>query len=279
MIDEPMGGELPTGPRPLNAADYERAAAALLAEGVLGYFAGGAGDERTLEDNVSASARRRLRPRILVGVSTTTRATTVLGTPYRCPCCLRRLASNGSPIATARSRAPARPPPRARSTASRRWRRQPPRSWPTPSPAPPTWFQLYPFRDRGVTRALIDEAAEAGCRATVLTADTARTGRRERGLRTGFELGGSLHVPALERVLHDRARGHPGTLGQRGVDVAVMHALGARAVLIGRPFVWALAVGGRPAVEHLLPATFVVQRPSDGSGDGGARIGLRRQDR
>jgi hypothetical protein len=32
--------------------DYEYAAAGRLDEGALGYFAGGAGDERTLRDNV-----------------------------------------------------------------------------------------------------------------------------------------------------------------------------------------------------------------------------------
>jgi isopentenyl diphosphate isomerase/L-lactate dehydrogenase-like FMN-dependent dehydrogenase len=39
---------------------------------------------------------------------------------------------------------------------------------------------------------------------------------------------------------------------RRGSDVARALALGARAVLIGRPYLWALAVGGQPAVEDLL---------------------------
>ena len=36
----------------VNVADYEAAAAALVETGALGYFAGGAGDERTLRRNV-----------------------------------------------------------------------------------------------------------------------------------------------------------------------------------------------------------------------------------
>src|SRR5215217_6961465 len=67
-------------PAPVNVADYERLAADRLPEGPLGYYAGGAGDERTLRENVSAFARHRLRPRVLVDVSAVSTATTVLGT-------------------------------------------------------------------------------------------------------------------------------------------------------------------------------------------------------
>jgi L-lactate dehydrogenase (cytochrome) len=39
---------------------------------------------------------------------------------------------------------------------------------------------------------------------------------------------------------------------RRGADVAKALALGARAVLIGRPYVWGLALGGEAGVEHML---------------------------
>ena len=39
---------------------------------------------------------------------------------------------------------------------------------------------------------------------------------------------------------------------RRGSDILKALALGARAVLIGRPYLWALAVGGQPGVEHML---------------------------
>src|SRR6185436_715332 len=42
---------------PLNVADFERVAADRLDAGTWGYFAGGAGDELTLRENVSAFAR------------------------------------------------------------------------------------------------------------------------------------------------------------------------------------------------------------------------------
>ncbi len=41
----------------LNVFDYEAAAAERLEAGALGYFAGGAGDELTLRDNVEAFRR------------------------------------------------------------------------------------------------------------------------------------------------------------------------------------------------------------------------------
>ena len=54
----------------------------------------------------------------------------------------------------------------------------------------PLWFQLYIFRDRGLTQALVRRAEQAGCTALVLTVDAPMLGRRERDLINGF------HVPA-----------------------------------------------------------------------------------
>ena len=76
---------LGTSPEPLNVRDYERLAEASLPAGPLGYYAGGAGDDRTLHENVAAWSRRRLRPRVLVDVSSVSTATTVLGTPVGTP--------------------------------------------------------------------------------------------------------------------------------------------------------------------------------------------------
>jgi isopentenyl diphosphate isomerase/L-lactate dehydrogenase-like FMN-dependent dehydrogenase len=41
---------------------------------------------------------------------------------------------------------------------------------------------------------------------------------------------------------------------RRGTDVVKALLLGARAVLIGRPYLWALAVEGQAGVENLLGA-------------------------
>jgi isopentenyl diphosphate isomerase/L-lactate dehydrogenase-like FMN-dependent dehydrogenase len=64
------------------------------------------------------------------------------------------------------------------------------------APGAPRWFQLYWFKDEGVTRALVDQAVEANFRALVLTIDAPGTlGRRERDLRTGFTV--EAPIPAF----------------------------------------------------------------------------------
>jgi len=59
----------------------------------------------------------------------------------------------------------------------------------------PLWFQLYVQPDRGLTRALVERAAAAGCEALVLTVDTPVLGPRNRELRSGFAL-----PPGVERA-------------------------------------------------------------------------------
>ena len=39
---------------------------------------------------------------------------------------------------------------------------------------------------------------------------------------------------------------------RRGSDVVKAVALGAKAVMIGRPYVWGLAIGGEDGVSHML---------------------------
>ena len=70
---------------PLSVADYERLARERLRPEWYGFFAGGACDERTLQENVAAFARARLRPRVLAGVGAVSTGTTVLGTKVSVP--------------------------------------------------------------------------------------------------------------------------------------------------------------------------------------------------
>ncbi len=100
-------------PEPLNVRDYELLAEAALPAGPLGYYAGGAGDERTLRDNVAAWGRRKLRPRVLVDVGTVSTATTVLGTQVATPVLV-------APTALQRMAHPDGEPGMARAAAARR---------------------------------------------------------------------------------------------------------------------------------------------------------------
>jgi isopentenyl diphosphate isomerase/L-lactate dehydrogenase-like FMN-dependent dehydrogenase len=63
------------------------------------------------------------------------------------------------------------------------------------------WMQLYCFRDRGVTRAILDEAVATGYEAVLLTVDAPYAGRRERDLRTGFEVPADIRAPAIEAAV------------------------------------------------------------------------------
>ena len=81
------------------------------------------------------------------------------------------------------------------SCASRRWPRRRSRRLRTASGEGPRWFQLYWSTDRGVVKDLLDRAAASGFSAVVLTVDLPELGRRERDLRTGFEIPEEIPVP------------------------------------------------------------------------------------
>src|SRR4029078_7470273 len=66
------------------------------------------------------------------------------------------------------------------------------------APGGKRWMQVYLFRDRGVTRAMVEEAAEAGYEALLLTVAAPYAGRRERDPRTGFQVPAEIRAPAIE---------------------------------------------------------------------------------
>jgi isopentenyl diphosphate isomerase/L-lactate dehydrogenase-like FMN-dependent dehydrogenase len=319
---------------PLNASDFERLAEGKVEPGPWGYFAGGAGDERTLADNDAAFGRWRLRPRMLVDVGSVTTATTVLGRDVSmpvlvAPTAFQRLAHPDGDLAVARGAAAAGTVMCLSTLGGAS-----PAELADAAPDGRHWFQLYWSRDREFTQALVEAAAEAGFQAIVLTVDLPAAGRRERDLRAAFEIPEDLPLPNL--ATHLGGGDFHATLGQvvdptitwrdlewlrsvsslplivkgiltsedarlacehgvdglvvsnhggrqldaapasldalpevvdavsgrclvlmdggvrRGTDVVTALALGARAVLVGRPVLWALAVGGEEGVQRVL---------------------------
>jgi isopentenyl diphosphate isomerase/L-lactate dehydrogenase-like FMN-dependent dehydrogenase len=181
----------------LNTADYEREAERLLDPGPFGYFAGGAGDERTLRDNLEAFSRWQLRPRVLVDVSKVTTATEVLGREVSmpllvAPTAFQRLAHPDGEIATARAAASAGTV-MCQSTLSSAT----PGDLAAGAPGARLWFQLYWSSDRGFTADLVAGVVEAGFEALVLTVDFPAAGRRERDLRAAFALPDDLPAPNI----------------------------------------------------------------------------------
>jgi isopentenyl diphosphate isomerase/L-lactate dehydrogenase-like FMN-dependent dehydrogenase len=320
---------------PRMLAEFEQLAEAVMEPGPHGFVAGGAGDETTLAENVAAWGDWRIRPRVLVDVAARDTRTTVLGRelPHPvlvAPTAFQRLAHPDGEIATARA-ARAAGSVMCLSTFS------------TVSaaelaahvPDVRRWFQLYVFRDRGMTAALVDAAVASGFEALVLTVDLPVLGLRERDLRSGFVLEESAAIPSLEgadvarkltleeltEVIDpsltwvdlerfasqsglpvlakgvlipedaERAVDHgaagvvvsnhggrqldgvlataealPGVVERvgdrvdvlvdggirRGGDVLKALALGARAVLVGRPVLWGLAVAGEAGARQVL---------------------------
>ncbi|MFG1698435.1 alpha-hydroxy acid oxidase [Nonomuraea sp. NPDC049309] len=172
---------------PASTADYAALARARLPEDVWHYLNGGAGDEVTLAANVSAFRRLAVRPRVLVDVRRRDATTRVLGTALAAPIgvapmAYHRLAHPDGEAATARAAAAEGLLMIASTFASR-----PIEEVAAAAPGR-VWFQIYCFRDHGLTDELIKRAEEAGCRALVLTADTPLMGWRDRDIRHRFLL-------------------------------------------------------------------------------------------
>jgi isopentenyl diphosphate isomerase/L-lactate dehydrogenase-like FMN-dependent dehydrogenase len=193
----------------VNVHDYERLAEERLEPGAFGYFAGGAGDEWTLRENRAAFERWTLRPRVLVDVSSISTATTVLGTEIAlpvlvAPMAFQRLAHPDGEPATARAAASAGTIMCLSTMATAA-----PAEVAAAAPGAARWYQVYVFKDRGITRAFIDQAVEAGFGALVLTVDVPYLGRRERDLRTDFRIPAEVRVPSWEAAAGPGASGTP----------------------------------------------------------------------
>ncbi|MFI5931559.1 alpha-hydroxy acid oxidase [Actinoplanes sp. NPDC051494] len=292
------------------------------------FFAGGAGDERTVRANTAAFERHWIVPRVLRATGDRDLRTTLFGTTAEAPILVaptafHLLAHPGGEAETARGAAQAGTVMVVSMAATQPVER-------IAAAGGPLWFQIYPQPDLAFTEHVVKRAEVAGCRALVVTVDSPVLGRRERDLRNGFldlpaglacenmrddtgrvrpvamdaALGwdrlawlrgvtglpivvkGILHpddarlavehgadgvivsnhggrqldgavatVDALPAVVHAVGGRIPVLVDggiRRGTDVLVALALGAVAVLVGRPVVWALADRGAHGVRDEL---------------------------
>jgi len=326
----------------LNLHEYEIAAREKLPATAFDYYAGGAGDEITLMDNHHAYDQIKLKPRVMVDVSKRSLSAVVLGQQVSMPILVAPTAFQGmahdeGELATARA-AHAAGTVMIASTLSTFSIEEIVQA----AAGSPVWFQLYTYKDRELTKALVNRAAAAGCSALVLTVDAPVQGKRERDIRNRFQLPPHLtmknllgagfekfpHAPdnsglsAYINTLFDSSftwkeldwlcsitrlpvlvkgimcaedaalalqhgasgivvSNHGGrqldtvpatidvlpeiaaAVGEkaevyvdggihRGTDVLKALALGAKAVLIGRPILWGLAIDGENGVKHVM---------------------------
>jgi 4-hydroxymandelate oxidase len=315
----------------------------LLPQGAFDYIAGAADDEVSHRRNREDFDRIVLRPRYMVDVSTLDTTTTVLGIPISFPVMFaptagHKLCCSDGEQATARAAHDAGTA-MILSTLSTT-----PLEDVAAASEGPKWFQLYVYKDREVTRQLVQRAESSGYKALCLTVDVPMIGNRERDLRNAFSLTDSfplanflgmeeMQMPsgvvntssgfgsyiaskwdpsltwadfdwfrsitslpivvkgiltaedAREAVAHGAegivVSNHGGrqldsTLSgiaalpevfeaaegkcevlvdggiRRGTDVLKALALGARAVLIGRPYMWGLAIDGERGARMVL---------------------------
>lgn len=326
---------------PINLIEFEDAARAMLPQLTFDYYASGANDEITLRANREAYDQIRLYYRVLRDITTRDLRTTVLGQPIAwpvlaAPTAFHGLAHADGEVASARAVC-GTGSIFILSTLSNRSIEEV-----VAQAGGPVWFQLYVYRDRGATRALVERAEAAGCQALVLTVDAQLWGRRERDVRNRFSLPPGLRLNNLlgseKDALPTNAEGsglaayvtslfdpalswrdiawlasitklpvvlkgivHPddgrlavenGAAGiivsnhggrqvdtapatiealprvvdavggaidvlvdggiRRGTDIVKALALGAKAVAIGRPILWGLAVAGEQGVQTAL---------------------------
>lgn len=176
--------------------DWQRAAHRSWPRSIQDYVEGGAEAEISLARNAEAYRRREFLPSVLRDVSRVDTATSLLGAPAALPLALaptgytRMMHPDGEP-AVARA-AGAAGVPYTLSTVSNTSIEDVARSSDAAH-----WFQLYVWRDRGLTRELIDRARESGYRALMVTVDTPVTGNRVRDRHSGFTVPPQLTVRTL----------------------------------------------------------------------------------
>ncbi|MCV0402211.1 MAG: alpha-hydroxy-acid oxidizing protein [Chloroflexi bacterium] len=189
-----------TPPKPITLADLEPLARAAMEPAAWDYYAGGAGDELTIAGNRAAWDRLRLRPRVLVDVSSVDMATSAFGVALPHPLVVAPTASHDlahpdGELATARGSAAAGALMTLSTISSR-----PMEEVAAAAPGSPRWFQLYPPSERDAAADLVRRAADAGYGAIAVTVDLPLPGNRERDLRSGFAVRMGVHLPADQAV-------------------------------------------------------------------------------
>jgi 4-hydroxymandelate oxidase len=183
--------------------ELEAAARAVLPPPVYDFFAGGADDENTLRENVSAFDRLRLVPRVLCGTGLPDLSTPLVGAGTTMPVVLaptafHRLADPDGERATARAASAAGVVMvlSMASTVAVEEVLDAHRDVDAGAPAP--WFQLYPQPDDDFTRRLVGRVEAAGCGALVVSVDSPVFGYRRRDVHNGFlDLPPGLHCENL----------------------------------------------------------------------------------
>jgi L-lactate dehydrogenase (cytochrome) len=170
-----------------NFHDFRRLARRRLPGPIFDYIDGAADDEVTYRRNTEAFERCDLVPNVLRGVESLDLSVTVMGQklalPVYCsPTALQRLFHHTGEraVAAAASKYGTMFGVSSLGTVSLEEVRK--------AHSTPQVYQFYVHRDRGLNRAMLRRAKEAGVDVMMLTVDSITGGNRERDLRTGFTI-------------------------------------------------------------------------------------------
>ncbi|MCB1332798.1 MAG: alpha-hydroxy-acid oxidizing protein [Roseivivax sp.] len=199
-----------------NFHDFRELARRRLPGPIFNYIDGAADDEVTYRENTRAFDRCDLLPSVLTGVRDIDMSVTVMGQkldmPVYCsPTALQRLFHHQGERAVAAAAEKYRTMFGVSSlgTVSLEELRR--------KHSNPQVYQFYFHKDRGLNRAMMSRAKEAGVDVMMLTVDSITGGNRERDLRTGFSipfrltLGGMLQFAlkpmwGINYVTHEKFR-------------------------------------------------------------------------
>ena len=322
-----------TSPEPINLFEFEIAAREILPKAEYDYIAGGATDEISVDRNRQAYASWALRPRVLRDVSALDLSTTALGTRINlpvliAPCGGHKRAHAEGELATYRAAAACGTVLAVSANSNTSFEDL------AKSAKGHLWVQMYPFRDKDMTKDWLKRARDNGYEAVVVTLDSQWPPKRERNIRNNYQRSRGINYPgagadaetprpagragegsdpaatwsdlewiksaaglpvvakgimtgedvelcvevgadavivsnhggrhldntlATVEVLSEAVAEARGKIEvfldggvRRGAAVVKAIALGARAVFIGRPLFWGLAVGGEKGVIRVL---------------------------
>ena len=173
--------------RPLKLEDIAPLAKANMEPASWDYIAGGARDEITLRGNAEAWRQIRLHYRVMRGIERRRMDVQIVGQKADLPIIIaptafHKLAHPDGELATVRAAAEAGAIMTLSTLSTVDMETV------CAETSAKVWFQLYVYKDRGITRALVERAEAAGCRALVVTVDAAMIGMRERDERNHFHL-------------------------------------------------------------------------------------------
>jgi len=197
-----------------NFHDFRKLAMRRLPGPIFDYIDGAADDELTYRRNTMSFERCDLVPNVLRGVEAVDLSATVMGknlaVPFYCsPTALQRLFhfQGERAVAAAASKYGTMFGVSSLGTVSLEELRS--------AYSTPQVYQFYFHKDRGLNRAMLQRAKDAGVDVMMLTVDSITGGNRERDLRTGFSIpfkltpGGMLQFAikprwGLNYLLHER---------------------------------------------------------------------------